>query len=152
MRITITATGQRKLAAITPIKRLVRFLTEAAGIRLNDFSLVLVSNEEIVAINRIHLKHDYVTDVISYLLPALPGDNGLPSGEIFVNIQRADETRKKRNWDKCRELALYIAHGIDHLTGADDADKRGYLSMRRRELAWLRLAAKKGLLKGLIKK
>ena len=35
-------------------------------------------------------------------------------------------------------LLLYIAHGMDHLSGADDHSERGYLAMRRRELSWLR--------------
>ena len=37
-----------------------------------------------------------------------------------------------------RELALYLAHGCDHLTGADDATPAGRARMRRRELGWLR--------------
>jgi len=152
MRVAITETWQRKIAAIKSIRRLVEFLAEAAGIRLNELSLVLVSNDGIIEINKKHLRRDHITDVISYLLPSFPGEKNLPSGEIFVNIQLASNAKGRKGWNRSRELALYIAHGIDHLAGEDDADRRGYLRMRRRELAWLRLAGEKGLLKGLMTK
>jgi len=51
-----------------------------------------------------------------------------------------------------RELALYLAHGCDHLAGADDATPRQRAAMRRRELRWLRAAAHADLLMGLFSK
>lgn len=40
-------------------------------------------------------------------------------------------------WSADAELALYLAHGFDHLAGSDDAAAAGYRAMRRRELRWL---------------
>ena len=40
-------------------------------------------------------------------------------------------------WSADAELALYLAHGFDHLAGSDDAASAGYRAMRRRELRWL---------------
>ncbi|MBQ3810327.1 MAG: hypothetical protein II839_05855, partial [Kiritimatiellae bacterium] len=40
-------------------------------------------------------------------------------------------------WNADAELALYLAHGFDHLAGSDDATAAGYRAMRRRELRWL---------------
>lgn len=40
-------------------------------------------------------------------------------------------------WSADLELALYLAHGLDHLAGSDDADEAGYRAMRLRELRWL---------------
>ena len=45
-----------------------------------------------------------------------------------------------RGWSPDNELLLYVAHGMDHLSGADDADDAddaGYMRMRRRELRWM---------------
>jgi len=36
-----------------------------------------------------------------------------------------------------------VAHGMDHLSGADDLTPADYDRMRRRELAWLSALAKK---------
>jgi ssRNA-specific RNase YbeY (16S rRNA maturation enzyme) len=35
------------------------------------------------------------------------------------------------------ELALYIAHGFDHLSGADDDTPARRAAMRRTEMRWL---------------
>ena len=40
-------------------------------------------------------------------------------------------------WSADAELALYLAHGFDHLAGSEDAAAAGYRAMRRRELRWL---------------
>jgi ssRNA-specific RNase YbeY (16S rRNA maturation enzyme) len=78
-------------------------------------------------------------------------------GEIVVNVERAAEAGPG-HWPRtrgdrsaiARELALYIAHGCDHLCGADDASRVDRLRMRRRELRWLRAAERDGCLRGLI--
>ena len=45
--------------------------------------------------------------------------------------------RENLPWSVDKELALYIAHGCDHLTDAEDSSEEGFRSMRSRELAWL---------------
>lgn len=77
------------------------------------------------------------TDVISLRYAPVPG--GPPGGEaeILVNVERARQEGAKRAGGEAKELALYIAHGIDHLTGADDATPEERRRMRRRELGWL---------------
>ena len=44
-------------------------------------------------------------------------------------------------WGASEELALYLAHGFDHLAGSDDATAAGYRAMRLRELRWLAAAS-----------
>ena len=48
---------------------------------------------------------------------------------------------------KCfQTFEVVIAHGIDHLSGADDATPRERRRMHRRELRWLERAHQLGLL------
>ncbi|MBQ7251301.1 MAG: rRNA maturation RNAse YbeY [Kiritimatiellae bacterium] len=77
------------------------------------------------------------TDVISLRYAPVPG--GPPGGEaeIVVNAERARQEGAKRPGGEAKEFALYLAHGIDHLTGADDATPPERRRMRRRELRWL---------------
>lgn len=86
-------------------------------------------------VNNMHLHHDYPTDVITYTLPPFPGDETF-SGEIIVNVEYAFE-HFKRSFTFQKELALYIAHGFDHLSGANDRSETEHNRMRRRELRWL---------------
>ena len=79
------------------------------------------------------------TDVITQAYDAIPPEEPGLSGELFVNTDQARRAApKRRNWSLAKELLLYVAHGMDHLSGADDHDEAGYRAMRRRELDWLR--------------
>ena len=79
------------------------------------------------------------TDAITQAYDAMPGEEPGVYGEVYVNCDRARRAApRRRGWSPAKELLLYVAHGMDHLSGADDLDPRGYDAMRRRELAWLR--------------
>ena len=82
------------------------------------------------------------TDVTTQRYDAMPGEADGVYGELYVNAERAlAAAPRRRGWSAAKELLLYVAHGMDHLSGADDHTPRGYAAMRRRELAWLRAAA-----------
>ena len=79
------------------------------------------------------------TDVITQAYDAIPPEEPGIFGELFVNTDQARRAAPKRkDWDIAHELLLYIAHGMDHLSGADDHSEHDYATMRRRELGWLR--------------
>lgn len=79
------------------------------------------------------------TDVITQRYDAVPGEAEGVYGELYVNADQALRVApKRRGWSSAKELLLYIAHGMDHLSGADDLKPRDYDKMRRRELGWLR--------------
>lgn len=79
------------------------------------------------------------TDVITQAYDAIPPEPPGLSGELFVNVDQARRAApQRRGWSPAKELLLYVAHGMDHLSGADDHAPRDYAAMRRRELGWLR--------------
>jgi rRNA maturation RNase YbeY len=78
------------------------------------------------------------TDVITQRYDPMPGEPDGIYGEIYVNCSQALRVvPKRRGWSHDKELLLYIAHGMDHLTGADDLTPEEYARMRRRELGWI---------------
>ena len=78
------------------------------------------------------------TDVITQRYDAMPGEAEGVYGELYVNVDQALRVApKRRGWSPAKELLLYVAHGMDHLSGADDLKPRDYDRMRRRELNWL---------------
>ena len=78
------------------------------------------------------------TDVITQRYDAMPGEAEGIYGELYVNTDQALRVApKRRGWSPAKELLLYVAHGMDHLSGADDLKPRDYDRMRRRELNWL---------------
>lgn len=79
------------------------------------------------------------TDVITQPYDPLPGEVEGVYGEVYVNCSRAlAAAPKRRGWSAARELLLYVAHGMDHLSGADDFSAADYRRMRARELRWLK--------------
>ena len=78
------------------------------------------------------------TDVITQRYDAMPGEAEGVYGELYVNVDQALRVApKRRGWSPAKELMLYVAHGMDHLSGADDLKPRDYDRMRRRELSWI---------------
>jgi len=120
-----------------------------------EISVVLTDDAGISALNEKFLGDPGATDVLSFGYDPLPGEAGGSSGEIVVSLERARTVATERRggrqpWDTSRELALYLAHGCDHLAGEDDRDEKARKRMRRRELRWLREADGLGLTSGLV--
>jgi len=108
------------------------------GVVWREVTIYLLDDTGMVSINEAILRHTGTTDVITQRYDACPGEPEGLRGELFVNVERAGMFPRRRNWTCGQELALYLAHGFDHLTGADDATPAARSQMRRRELAWLR--------------
>ena len=116
------------------------------GTQWSAVSLVLTDNAGIRRIKSKYMHIAEVTDVIAFRYASLPGETDSAWGDVFVNVQRAAEYTLTSG-NRSRELALYIAHGCDHLAGEVDDSPAAYARMRRRELRWLKNAASDGLLK-----
>lgn len=114
-----------------------------------EISIILVDDEGITRTNREYFGKDRPTDVISFRYDPIPGEDGGLSGDLLVNVDRAVQEGDARG-SVNRELALYIAHGFDHLSGADDDTPENRNMMRDTENAWLRSAETENLIDGLI--
>jgi rRNA maturation RNase YbeY len=122
------------------------------GVRFAEVSVVLADDDTIQPLNRRHLSHDYATDVIAFRYDPVPVPGRVvQAGELILNVERTEQVAAARaGWPASRELALYLAHGCDHLCGASDDRRADRARMRRRELRWLRDAERLGLVAGLV--
>ncbi len=155
MKISIINRQKIHNVNVQPLRKIAIFLLEQSAkstpITWTDVSIVLVDDHESRDINRTHLGHDYATDVISFNFAPMPGDSeNEMSGEIIINVELAYRCGLTFNGPN-HELALYLAHGCDHLSGANDNTKHRRQIMRRRELRWLRNAKALGLNLNLLK-
>jgi rRNA maturation RNase YbeY len=135
------------------IRRLVLHLLKQAPeleplTRWSELVLVLTDDDGIAPLNSAFLGKSAPTDVISFIYNRLPGEPGSGAGEVVVNVERAWQLGRTPQ-PSSHELALYVAHGLHHLTGASDHTPRRRARMRRRELAWLKKATASGHLQGL---
>ena len=99
----------------------------------------LVRDGESDSMHRAIMGISGATDVITQAYDAIPPEEPGLFGELFVNTDQALRAApRRRGWSPAKELLLYVAHGMDHLSGADDHAPADYARMRRRELSWLR--------------
>jgi len=110
-----------------------------------------MDDDRISELNAAHLGHRYSTDVLSFRYDPMPGEDAQYVGEVVINVAMAARKGMRAGWSPEREVALYIAHGCDHLSGATDEDVAQRRRMRRRELRWLRGASDAGLTGGILK-
>lgn len=111
----------------------------ASGLVFREVAVVLQDNRfsatTHAAINGAEGPTDVTTQAYMPIPPEPPG----VYGELYVNTDRAAECAAARaQWPAHRELLLYVAHGMDHLGGADDLSPADRRRMRQRELRWLR--------------
>ena len=105
----------------------------------------LIHDAESDEMHRAIMGIEGATDVITQAYDAIPPEEPGLFGELFVNVDQARRAAPgHRDWSVARELLLYVAHGMDHLSGADDHSPRDYNTMRRRELGWLKCLKLKG--------
>lgn len=120
-------------------------MLKIAGVHSFELSVIFLSGHQMRALNRKFLGHDYVTDVITFNFMEdsrpLPRMNKsrrekqvfLIEGEIYVCPAEARRNARSYGEPYERELLRYIAHGILHLLGYDDATKTQRSEMRAEE-------------------
>ncbi|QHI68853.1 rRNA maturation RNase YbeY [Tichowtungia aerotolerans] len=114
----------------------------------SEVSVLLTDDDGIIPANREYFGKNRPTDVISFRCEPVPGEGGT-TGDLIVNVECALREGPAHDGPDA-ELALYIAHGFDHLSGADDNTPQKRAAMRRTEKRWL--AALQSEIKNLILK
>ena len=94
-----------------------------------EISYIFCDDEYLHKLNVEFLKHDTLTDIISF-------DNSLGNqinGEIFISIQRVKENASTFNTTFENELHRVIIHGVLHYCGYKDKTKEDADLMRVKE-------------------
>ncbi len=109
--------------------------------RVGEINIVLCSDDFLYQMNIGFLKHDTLTDIITFDYTK----NNTISGELFISISRIKENSRTYSKSIKDELHRVIIHGILHLCGYGDKNdsqkeemtmkENFYLSRRPRELA-----------------
>ena len=143
MRIEVTGAVPKAFGlAKAQVAAAARFFAARSRARVDgawhEVVVHLVRDAESDAMHRAIMGIAGATDVITQAYDAIPPEEPGLFGELFVNTDQALRAApKRRGWSPAKELLLYVAHGMDHLSGADDCAEADYNRMRRRELKWL---------------
>ncbi len=143
MRIEVTGAAPRAFGlAKAQVVAAARFFAARSKARVggvwHEVVVHLVRDAASRELHQVIMGVTGATDVITQAYDAVPPEAPGLYGELFVNTDQALRCAPRRKgWSPAKELLLYIAHGMDHLSGADDCAEADYNRMRRRELKWL---------------
>jgi rRNA maturation RNase YbeY len=109
---------------------LIKSLSVDLNFLVSNLEINFISGEDIHAINKSYLKHDYTTDIITFNY-----SDSLQQidGEIFISIDDALSNSKKFKVTLSDELVRLVIHGILHLLGYDDQNLTDKKIMKRLE-------------------
>jgi probable rRNA maturation factor len=133
IQIQITNHFEQFPADGSKLKKLVRTICKRFEVSQARISIGIVDDAEIIALNRKFLNHKGTTDSLSFDLSDGAGPDESKVFDLIVNGELATREAVRRGHDASAELALYIAHGLLHHLGFDDATPEQADEMHRTE-------------------
>ena len=95
------------------IEEVISDLNRKAG----GINFILCDDDFLLEINRQYLKHDFLTDIITF---PFSDDGVILSGDIYISFDRIKENSGIFGVNTDEELHRVMIHGILHLAGFKD--------------------------------
>src|SRR5579872_44880 len=96
--------------------------------------IVLLSDEELLELNKTSLGHDYYTDILTF---EIERESNHLEAEIYISLDRAQENALRYNVSLRNELAHLLIHGMLHLAGYSDKSPAAKKKMQKKEQEYL---------------
>lgn len=122
------------METISLVKRVIKYESSKEG----DINIVFVGDKFIRKLNTTYLKHNWITDVISF--PLVEGNK--IDGEIYINIEQSRRQAREYQSKYKAEIQRLIIHGVLHLIGFKDNTPRTKKSMSLLEDKYLKCKIK----------
>tara|TARA_Y100001968_G_scaffold312297_1_gene335322 strand:+ start:127 stop:537 length:411 start_codon:yes stop_codon:yes gene_type:complete len=126
-------TNRLKKFSVYKTKKWLKNIILQEGKRTGDIVYLFCNDNYLLKKNNQYLKHDYLTDIITFDYCK----KNIISGDILISIERVEENSKIYNVDFCIELNRVMAHGLLHLLGYKDKEKKDKEKMREKENFYL---------------
>ena len=131
-----------RLRKIRKIRNWVLHTIETEGGEVETINFIFSSDSYVHKINVDYLNHDTYTDIITFEY----NDSGLPIlSDIYISLDRCRENAKVLNLSLTNEVHRIIIHGVLHLLGYKDKNKKDKDLMTSKEDYYLSLRADLGL-------
>src|SRR5690606_3849464 len=121
------------------LRRLLLRVAQEEGVTIADLTVVLSDHAHVLDLNRTYLEHDYETDVLAFNLADDPAAGPI-EGEIYIDLDTAQERHSECNATFQNEVFRYAIHGLLHLAGYDDSTPERKAQMRALEDRYLSLS------------
>ena len=108
-------------------------LITSEGFNEGDITVVFVTDEYLLEMNKTHLDHDFYTDIITFDYT----ESNFISGDLFISYDRVLDNSKEFNVNSYNELCRVVFHGVLHLCGYKDKSSEDEKLMRAKESFYL---------------
>jgi probable rRNA maturation factor len=121
------------------LRRLAVAVLHAEGVKGPlEVGVVITTDEEVHALNKEYLGHDYKTDVISFGMEndrdfITPSERPPYLGDIAISYDRAAEQAPDYGHSTEEEVSTLLIHGLLHLLGYDDTSEEDKEKMHARQ-------------------
>lgn len=112
------------------VHSLITSLKKEFNLNISFLAISFIKTDELRQINKIFLKHDYNTDVITFDYSKKRKEI---DAEILISIDDARVNARKFKVTYGKELTRLIIHGMLHLLNFDDKDAITKKTMKKEE-------------------
>ena len=133
--IEYTIVGGFNLDDEPQISDWVRFTLDSEGKELGELNYIFCDDEYLHKINVKTLKHNTLTDIISFDYT----QGIVVSGDVYISYERVKENSEELNISFKDELHRVMIHGVLHYCGYKDKLQEDKLKMRAKEDYYLSL-------------
>jgi rRNA maturation RNase YbeY len=98
---------------------------------IDSLNIIFCSDAYLLEINRLYLQHDYYTDIITFDLS--PSANSPITAELYISVDTVKDNARDLGVPFYREVHRVVFHGLLHLLGYKDKNKKDQLLMREME-------------------
>ncbi len=112
------------------IRLVLKQKAEEFNFKIFWLQYVFVSDDALLKMNQSVLNHNNYTDIITF---DLSDQEGIIEGEVYISIDRVQENAKTYSVSFQEECIRVVGHGLLHLIGFKDKNKKDSEKMRLQE-------------------
>lgn len=113
---------------------LVKNVLKAEKVKSANINVIFENDDFMLYLNKKYLKHNWITDVISFQF----NQKEKIDGEIYIGIQQAERQAKEYGVGFNEEISRLVIHGVLHLIGYGDDKLSERKKMRLKENFYLK--------------
>lgn len=117
------------------LKRWINQVVTTEGGQIHALSFILCTDDYLAGLNKKYLKHDTLTDIITF-----PYSNNIQEleADIYISYDRINENASSLKVELEEELKRVMVHGVLHLLGYGDKDKKSKALITKMENQYLK--------------
>ena len=119
-----------RLRQTSKIRNWIYQVIKSKGYSLESLNYIICSDSFLLEINKTHLKHNFLTDIITFPLAEEPLSI---EADIYVSIDRVRDNASGLKQSLKDEIHRVLIHGVLHLLGQGDKTSEEKDQMRKKE-------------------